>query len=180
MEAKPGGSITVPAARFTQLSELQSYGGGAAEPRPKGETGKDLMTRPGRTADFSRELPGRVLDEQHLRRMTLGDQSLEREVLHVFARQITLMLKRIAHAEPAQAAAAAHTLKGSARGLGAWRVADAAERLEEAAAAAGNMSEAIVELEVASSEVRGAIEARLHDAGTESRPRNGHASIHPT
>ena len=31
------------------------------------------------------------------------------------------------------AAAAAHTLKGSARGIGAWRVARAAERLELAA-----------------------------------------------
>ena len=70
------------------------------------------MTEHGRAADD-------VLDEHHLRRMTLGDQSLEREVLQVFARQITLMLKRIARAEPPHAAAAAHTLKGSARGLGA-------------------------------------------------------------
>jgi HPt (histidine-containing phosphotransfer) domain-containing protein len=130
------------------------------------------MKKHGRPADD-------VLDECHLRRMTLGDQSLEREVLQIFARQITLMLKRIAHAEPAHAAAAAHTLKGSARGLGAWRVAEAAEQLEQAAAGLGNLNEAIAELEIASDEVRGAIEARLQGAATETVALYGHASFYP-
>jgi HPt (histidine-containing phosphotransfer) domain-containing protein len=65
--------------------------------------------------------------------MTLGDRRLEREVLEIFVRQTTIMLNRIVGAEPALAAAAAHTLKGSARGIGAWRVARAAELLEQAA-----------------------------------------------
>jgi len=106
----------------------------------------------------------RVIDEDHLGRMTLGDRSLEREVLEIFARQTTLTLKRLAGAEPARAAAAAHTLKGSARGIGAWRVARAAERLEQAAANKGDhdaMSAAIAELEAASLEVCAAIGARL-------------------
>jgi HPt (histidine-containing phosphotransfer) domain-containing protein len=137
------------------------------------------MTKIRGAADFSPELTDRVLDEGHLRRMTLGDQSLEREVLQVFARQITLMLRRIARAEPGHAAAAAHTLKGSACGLGAWRVANAAERLEQAAAGSGNISEAIAELEVAGGEVRGAIEARLQNAGTDSLALYGRASVHP-
>jgi HPt (histidine-containing phosphotransfer) domain-containing protein len=130
------------------------------------------MTKHGRAADD-------VLDEHHLRRMTLGDQSLEREVLQVFTRQITLLLERIACAEPAHAAAAAHTLKGSARGLGAWRVAEAAEQLEQAVTAVDDLSEAIAELEVASNEVRGAIEARLQGAATESLGLCGHASFYP-
>lgn len=107
-----------------------------------------------------------VIDEDHLGRMTLGDRSLEREVLAIFVRQTVLMLDRIAGAEPACAAAAAHTLKGSARGVGAWRVASAAERLEQAAAGRGDrhtMQTAIAELEAASCEVRAAIEARLGD-----------------
>jgi HPt (histidine-containing phosphotransfer) domain-containing protein len=107
-----------------------------------------------------------VIDDDHLRRMTLGDRSLEREVLAIFARQTVLMSKRIACSEPALAAAAAHTLKGSARGVGAWRVALAAERLERAAADAGEgaiMSAAIAEVEAASLEVRAAIGARLGD-----------------
>lgn len=136
------------------------------------------MTKPRQAADFSPELMDRVLDEDHLRRMTLGDQSLEREVLQIFARQITLMLRRIARAEPGHAAAAAHTLKGSARGLGAWRVADAAERLEEAAAGSGNMREAIAGLEIAGGEVRGAIEARLQNTGSDGHALYGRASVH--
>jgi len=106
-----------------------------------------------------------IIDEDHLGRMTLGDRSLEREVLEIFARQTTLMLDRIAGA-PACAAAAAHTLKGSARGIGAWRVAQAAERLEQAAAGRCDVhaiKAAIAELEAASSEVRAAIGARLCD-----------------
>ncbi len=68
-----------------------------------------------------------AIDEDHLGRMTLGDRRLEREVLELFLRQTTIMLSRIADADPPLAAAAAHTLKGSARGIGAWRVARAAE-----------------------------------------------------
>jgi HPt (histidine-containing phosphotransfer) domain-containing protein len=135
------------------------------------------MAKQERAADFCPELA--VLDESHLRRMTLGDQSLEHEVLQVFARQITLMLKRIARGEPAQAAAAAHTLKGSALGLGAWRVANAAERLEQAAAGLGDMTGAVAALEDATSEVCGAIEARLDHAGNSTFGLFGHASVHP-
>ncbi len=107
-----------------------------------------------------------IIDEDHLGRMTLGDRSLEREVLEIFSHQAALMLRRIAGAEPAVAAAAAHTLKGSARGIGAWRVARAAERLEQAAADASgdeDMNAAIAELEAASVEARAAIGARLGD-----------------
>jgi HPt (histidine-containing phosphotransfer) domain-containing protein len=103
-----------------------------------------------------------ALDEAHLRRMTLGDRNLEREVLEIFARQTTIMLGRIAQADPAQAAAAAHTLKGSARGIGAWRVVRAAERLEEAAAGAGDLAIAKAAIEAAGAEIRAAIGARLN------------------
>jgi HPt (histidine-containing phosphotransfer) domain-containing protein len=75
-----------------------------------------------------------VIDEQHLARMTLGDHRLEREVLELFVRQAALMVDRIGTAPPALAVAAAHTLKGSARGIGAWRLARAAELFEQAAA----------------------------------------------
>jgi len=115
-------------------------------------------------AEPSREQTQSIIDEHHLGRMTLGDRSLEREVLEIFARQTILMLRRIAGAEPALAAAAAHTLKGSARGIGAWRVARAAEALERAAACQGDdeaFNAAISELEAASLEVRAAIGARL-------------------
>ncbi len=107
-----------------------------------------------------------VIDEDHLGRMTLGDRALEREVLEIFARQTTLSMDRLAGAQPARAAAVAHTLKGSARGVGAWRVARAAERLEQAAAGKFDdkaIQAAIAQLEAASIEVRETIRARLGD-----------------
>jgi HPt (histidine-containing phosphotransfer) domain-containing protein len=105
-----------------------------------------------------------AIDEDHLGRMTLGDRKLEREVLQIFVRQSVIMLERIAGAEPAMAAAAAHTLTGSARGIGAFRVARAAERLERAAGGnsdAAELEEAADELKAAAVEASAAIAARL-------------------
>src|ERR1700732_4425435 len=69
------------------------------------------------------------IDIDHLERMTLGDASLEREVLAMFAGQAARLGGALATL-PSDAAALAHTLKGSARAIGAFRVAEAAERLE--------------------------------------------------
>ena len=107
-----------------------------------------------------------VIDEDHLGRMTLGDRRLEREVLEIFVRQTVIMLERIAGAEPALAAAAAHTLTGSARGIGAWRMARAAEQLERVASGksgAAVLDEAVEELKSAAMEASAAIAARLGD-----------------
>lgn len=72
----------------------------------------------------------RPIDLVHLARMTMGDRSLEREVLQLFDRQSSLLIARMRTAAPASIATLAHTLNGSARGIGAWRVARAAEALE--------------------------------------------------
>jgi HPt (histidine-containing phosphotransfer) domain-containing protein len=73
-----------------------------------------------------------AIDVEHLARMTLGERSLEREVLELFDRQAEMLLPRIRRGEPALAAASAHTLKGSAVGIGAFGVARAAEAVEQA------------------------------------------------
>ena len=73
-----------------------------------------------------------AIDRAHLARMTLGEASLEREVLALFERQTKLLLPRIDAREPAAAASLAHTLKGSALGIGAFQVARAAEAVEQA------------------------------------------------
>jgi HPt (histidine-containing phosphotransfer) domain-containing protein len=114
-------------------------------------------------ASPDRERTPTVIDETHLERMTLGDRRLEREVLELFVRQTTIMLARIVGADPALAAASAHTLKGSARGIGAWRVAHAAELVESAVGEGGAaaMDEAVTELKAASLEASAAIGARL-------------------
>lgn len=79
-------------------------------------------------------VPGeRPIDLVHLSRMTLGDRALERDVLSLFERQMGFLMERIESATPPVAAAAAHTLKGSACGIGAFALAKAAARVEEAA-----------------------------------------------
>jgi HPt (histidine-containing phosphotransfer) domain-containing protein len=75
---------------------------------------------------------GAVIDTEHLSRMTLGESSLQREVLALFDRQADMLLPRIRGGAPAMAAVSAHTLKGSAVGIGAFKVARAVEQVEQA------------------------------------------------
>jgi HPt (histidine-containing phosphotransfer) domain-containing protein len=96
-----------------------------------------------------------VIDLDHLSRMTLGERSLEREVLELFARQTEILLPRMAAGNAALSAAAAHTIKGSALGVGAWRVARAAEAVE--LAATGELAAAIGALGAAIDEAKAAI-----------------------
>jgi HPt (histidine-containing phosphotransfer) domain-containing protein len=101
------------------------------------------------------------IDFEHLSRMTLGDAGLEQEVLAMFVAQSTTLVSTLA-AMPADASALAHTLKGSARAIGAFSVADAAARLEAAIARGFDTSAALAELGETVAEARAAIEAVLH------------------
>jgi HPt (histidine-containing phosphotransfer) domain-containing protein len=100
------------------------------------------------------------IDFEHLSRMTLGDAGLEQEVLAMFVAQSTTLVSTLA-AMPADASALAHTLKGSARAIGAFSVADAATRLEAAIARGFDTSAALAELGETVAEARAAIEAVL-------------------
>ena len=71
------------------------------------------------------------IDFDHLHRMTLGDDSLEREVLAMFAGQAAELAASLAQLPP-NAAILTHKLKGSARAIGAIHVAAAAADLETA------------------------------------------------
>ena len=72
-----------------------------------------------------------VLDLDHLGRQTAGDRSLERELLALFEAQCARLRPLLGEASPpVQRADAAHTLKGSARAIGAWRLASVTDRLE--------------------------------------------------
>jgi HPt (histidine-containing phosphotransfer) domain-containing protein len=100
------------------------------------------------------------IDIEHLKRMTLGDASLEHEVLAMFSAQavsLTGALDRL----PADAGALAHTLKGSARAIGAFGVADAAESLETLIQHGDDPAHALAELKEAVARVRTAIDAIL-------------------
>ena len=100
------------------------------------------------------------IDFDHLKRMTLGDASLEQEVLAMFAAQSTKLIGALA-ALPADAGALAHTLKGSARAIGAFGVGEAAARLEQALANGSDPSDLLAELAEAIALARTAIEAVL-------------------
>ncbi len=100
----------------------------------------------------------RPIDLEHLSRMTLGERALEREVLQLFERQAGMLLPLMQQSCTANVAAAAHTLMGSARGIGAWSVAQAAERVEVAAAGNGQgVNEAVAALSVCVDEARAVI-----------------------
>ena len=71
------------------------------------------------------------LDLAHLARQTLGDQALCREVLALFVDQATVFKGHIPHATIPERLALAHTLKGSARGIGAFPLAAGVARLEQ-------------------------------------------------
>lgn len=97
------------------------------------------------------------LDVGHLERMTLGEKALEREVLEMFLAQSRRLLETLANL-PDETPALAHTLKGSARAVGAFEVGDRAAALETA----GQGSDAaLAALREAVTEARAAIEARL-------------------
>jgi HPt (histidine-containing phosphotransfer) domain-containing protein len=100
------------------------------------------------------------IDFEHLKRMTLGDAGLEQEVLAMFAAQSVKLMAALA-AMPADAGALAHTLKGSARAIGAVGVAEAAARLEAVLANGADPSSLVAELGDAVALARAAIEAVL-------------------
>jgi HPt (histidine-containing phosphotransfer) domain-containing protein len=100
------------------------------------------------------------IDIDHVRRMTLGDAGLEREVLAMFSAQSVSLIAGLA-AKSGDATALAHMLKGSARAIGAFRVAEAAESLEIRLRNSDDPSEALAEVEDAVAEARATIDELL-------------------
>lgn len=81
----------------------------------------------------------RPVDLVHLARVTLGERSLEREVLNLFRSQSGRCLARIEKTRDETGfREAVHAIKGSARGIGAWKVAELAAEIEEAGLAAAD------------------------------------------
>ena len=103
---------------------------------------------------------GGPIDLEHLQRMTLGDTGLEQEVLTMFSAQSAKLVQTLM-VQPSDAGVLAHTLKGSARAIGAFAVADAAERLEAAVAAGSDPSAALASLAEAVAEARDVVEGLL-------------------
>ncbi len=83
----------------------------------------EFNSRPERDAD-------RPIDLVHLSKFTMGRRDLEAEILGLFRQQLAVSLDKLAAAAELDGddkawGEAAHTLKGSARGVGAWALGDA-------------------------------------------------------
>jgi HPt (histidine-containing phosphotransfer) domain-containing protein len=70
-------------------------------------------------------------DLSRLRRFTLGNIELEREIIGLFASQAPIMMDALVKARTeTEWRDATHTLKGSSASVGAWLIAEAAARSE--------------------------------------------------
>jgi HPt (histidine-containing phosphotransfer) domain-containing protein len=104
----------------------------------------------------------RLIDLEHLRRYTLGDPGLELEILGLFAGQLPITIGALEHATTDKDwGMAAHTLKGSARAVGAWPLAALAEDAERLTTNpdAGRRAAILRRLEAAADEARAYIAA---------------------
>lgn len=73
-----------------------------------------------------------AIDLCHLSRYTAGDETLRRELLILFGDQLSQQLSVLsANCPPEDWSIATHTLKGAARAIGAFQVAETAEKLEQ-------------------------------------------------
>lgn len=72
----------------------------------------------------------RPIDLDHLARQTMGQKDLEAEVLRLFLRQARECMRAIAATTGRERSNVAHMLCGSARGIGAFAVAEHAKALE--------------------------------------------------
>jgi HPt (histidine-containing phosphotransfer) domain-containing protein len=72
-----------------------------------------------------------AIDRKHFEAATFGDGALQREILGLFEAQAEKLAGIIRDTSGRERVEAAHTLKGTARGIGAFALADAAEKVEQ-------------------------------------------------
>ncbi len=72
----------------------------------------------------------RPIDLVHLARQTMGDRALEQEILCLFVHRTKQARRHFAQADAKECQRLAHRLKGTARRVGAFAIADCAEELE--------------------------------------------------
>ena len=73
----------------------------------------------------------RPLDLAHLYQQTMGNRALEIEILDMFCKQLTSSMASFAKADASERRRLAHALKGTGRSVGAFLLADIAERIEK-------------------------------------------------
>jgi HPt (histidine-containing phosphotransfer) domain-containing protein len=101
------------------------------------------------------------IDRTHLARYSLGSPTLEREILGLFLAQLPLSIEQLRFAATDREwQIAAHTIKGSARAVGAWQVARLALEAEQSSGAAdeGERDRLLSAMEAACDEVQAYVE----------------------
>jgi len=122
--------------------------------------------------------PQNPIDFAHLSEQTLGDPQLQHELLSLFSAQSPGLVAQMRALGPTGVQALddlAHRLKGSARVVGAFRVAAAAEAVE-CHAPAGSREAPLAALAQALAEAMAAIEAHLQASQAAEFPANLPAS----
>ena len=85
----------------------------------------------GSRGDVDGDGPDQPIDQRHLARYTVGDVVLETEILGLFSTQSSELFAQMTSARTApEWKFATHSLKGSARAVGAWSVAELAAEAE--------------------------------------------------
>lgn len=110
---------------------------------------------------------GDAVDLAHLRRYTMGDVALEKEVLQLFLHQLPVTIGALSDAvNNREWMVAAHTLKGSCRAVGAWRIATLAEHAERQPAdlSPAQRREMLARIDAAACEARAFIDQAYSDA----------------
>lgn len=104
-----------------------------------------------------------LIDDAHLSAQTFGDDDLANELLALFREQCRTLLPGLADTAltSEHRADLAHTLKGSALGIGAVRVAQDAGHAEEALRSGVSTGDLLDDLERAVRDTLAIVEARL-------------------
>ncbi len=107
-----------------------------------------------------------AIDLEHLARYTGGEKDLNGEILRLFDGQITTMVAELndllASQDGKRWREIAHTIKGAARGVGAFEMGEAAARAEPVDPADGAQAEAAIrKLEQEAETVRAFIQTYL-------------------
>lgn len=108
-----------------------------------------------------------LIDIEHLNRYTGGDPGLNEEILKLFGDQCVMMLRQLEDVAQSEGPASkswrelTHTLKGAARGVGAFGLADIAAEAEKIPADQGVAIEIVHRLKDKSSAVNLYVEELL-------------------
>ena len=107
-----------------------------------------------------------VIDLEHLARYTGGERSLNAEILRLFDGQVTDMVGQLnavlAERDAKRWREITHTIKGAARGIGAFGMGEAAAAAEPVDPANGEKAQAAIQrLEVQAASVRAFIQTYL-------------------